>query len=104
MAPDLSPVERRLARRAGPRAVASRAPQADLLERAGFVDVDEVDVTAAFVETQRAWLDARARHRDELSALEPPGAFDQRQAEHRAQLAATEAGLLRRSLLCGVRR
>lgn len=68
-------------------------------EAAGFVDVDEVDVTSAFVETQRAWLEGRAHHRDALVALEAPGAFDQRQADHRAQLAATEAGMLRRSIL-----
>jgi hypothetical protein len=103
-APDLSPADRRRAYRAGPRAVASRAPQLELLARAGFRDLDEVDLTDAFVETQRAWLDARHRRRDELARLEAPGVFDQRQAEHRTQLAATEAGLLRRSLLFAVRR
>jgi hypothetical protein len=100
----LSPAARRRAHRAGPRAVASRAAQAQLLEAAGFVDIDELDVTDAFVETQRAWLEARARHRDELAPLEPPGAFEQRAADLRAQLAATEAGLLRRSLLSAIRR
>jgi hypothetical protein len=104
MPPDLSPAERRRAHRAGPRAVASRATPARLLHAAGFADVDELDVTEAFVTTQRAWLDGRARHRDELAALEAPGAFDQRQADHRTQLAATEAGLLRGSLLSAVRR
>ncbi len=104
LAPDLPPASRRRARRAGPRAVASRASQARLLEAAGFGDVDELDITEAFIDTQRAWLDARARHRDELAALEPPGAFDQRQADHRAQLVATEAGLLRRAMLSAVRK
>jgi hypothetical protein len=101
--PDLSPTARRRARRAGPRAVGSRASQVRLLETAGFVDVDEVDLTDAFIDTQREWLDARARHREELAALEPPGAFDQRQDDHRGQLAATEAGVLRRSMFSAVR-
>lgn len=61
-------------------------------------------MTDSFIETAKAWIDERACHRDELAALEAPGAFDQREADHRAQLAATEAGLLRRSLLSGVRR
>jgi hypothetical protein len=104
VAPDLSPAEKRHAHRAGPRAVASRAPQAQLLERAGFEDVEELDVTDAFLATQRDWIAARARHRDELAALDAPGAFDQRQADHRVQLAATEAGVLRRSMLSAVRR
>lgn len=104
VAPDLSPAERRRARSAGPRAVASRLSQRRLLEAAGFIDIDELDVTDSFVTTARAWIDERARHRDELAALEPPDAFDQRQADHRAQLAATEAGLLRRSILSAVRR
>ena len=99
IAPDLSTADQHRARRAGPRAVASRATQRRLLEAAGFVDIDEIDVTGSFVDTSRAWIDERARHRDELAALDAPGAFDQRQADHRAQLLATEAGLLRRSLL-----
>lgn len=104
VAPGLSPEERRRARSAGPRAVASRLPQRPLLEAAGFVDVDELDVTDAFVATSRAWIEERARHRDELAGLETPRAFDQRQADHRTQLVATEAGLLRRSILSAVKR
>jgi hypothetical protein len=102
IAPGLSDGERRRARAAGPRAVASRASYRILLERAGFIDIAEVDVTGEFIETARAWLDERDRHHDELAALEAPGAFDQRQADHRAQLVATEAGLLRRALLSAI--
>ena len=36
---------------------------------------------------------------DELARLEPPGAFEQRQADRRSMLAAIHAGLLRRALL-----
>ena len=43
------------------------------------------------------------RHAEELATLDVPGVFEQRQADHRAQLAATEAGLLRRALLSATR-
>ena len=96
--PGLSAAERRRARRDGPRAVTSRATQRRLVEAAGFIDIDDVDVTYEFIETMRASIDERSRHADELAALYPPGDFEQRQADHRAQLAATEAGLLQRVL------
>ena len=70
---------------------------------AGFVDIDGVDLTPAFVETARAWLDECERHADQLAALEPPGAFDERQRVRRAQLAAVEDGLLRRGLFSASR-
>jgi hypothetical protein len=38
-------------------------------------------------------------HAEELARLEPPGAFEQRQADRRSMLAAIRAGLLRRALL-----
>jgi hypothetical protein len=94
---------RRRARRSGPRAVASRADQQQLLRSAGYVEIDEVDVTAAFIETMRGWVEQRALHFDEVARLEPPGAFEQRQRGHRAQLAATQAGLLRRLLFTAAR-
>jgi hypothetical protein len=95
----LAPAARRRAQRSGPRAVASRSEQAKLLASAGFADIDEIDVTAAFAVTARAWLRESEAHREELAALEPPGAFDERQRERRAQLAAIDDGLLRRGLL-----
>jgi hypothetical protein len=60
-------------------------------------------VTSEFLATTRAWIDERSRHAAELAALEPPGASELRQADHLEQLAATEAGLLRRSLLAATR-
>ncbi len=97
-APGLEPAARRRAYRVGPRAVASRVGQRRLLESAGFIDIDELDVTRAFADTTRAWIEERARHADELAAMEPPGAFGQRQKEHQAQLAAIEDGLLSRTM------
>jgi len=101
--PRLPPAVRRRARRDGPRAVASSATQEQLLRSAGYVDIEALDVTRAFLDTTRAWIEQRQRHARELAALQPPGAFEQRQRDHRAQLAATEEGLLRRGLFSGKR-
>jgi hypothetical protein len=103
IAEDLEGAARRRARRSGPRAVASRAGQEQLLRSAGYVDVEEVDVTAAFIKTMSEWVEQRDCHFDELARLEAPGAFEQRQRGHRAQLAATQAGLLRRMLFTAAR-
>lgn len=103
IAPDLDAAARRRARQSGPRAVSSRAGQRRLLESAGFVDIDELDVSAAFADTARAWIEGRAAHGEALAALEAPGAFDERLMDSRAMLAAVEDGLLRRGILSAVR-
>lgn len=83
---------------AGPPEVASRRDYRILLHAAGFIDPVEVDVTAAYLNTARAWLRRQREHAADLAALEPPGALDDRLARRRAAVAAIEAGLLRRSL------
>jgi hypothetical protein len=103
IASDLSPAERRRARRVGPRAVATRRDHADLLASAGFVDVGEHDLTPAFVVTARGWLHESEQHATELAAIESPELFTERQHDRRAMLAALEAGLLRRALFTAVR-
>jgi hypothetical protein len=103
VAPGLTAARRRRARRSGPRAVASRSDQLRLLASAGFVDVDMVDVTAEFATTARAWLAGSEAHAAELSALDSPAAFEERQRERRAQLRAVDDGLLRRGLFSATR-
>jgi hypothetical protein len=98
-APSLAPAARRRARAAGPRAVAMRSDHQRLLRAAGFQDITELDVTAAFRATAAAWLAETDAHADQLAQLEPPGAFAQRQADRRAMLAAIDGGLLRRALV-----
>lgn len=98
----LSPDLHRAAVRAGPRAVAARAPMVDLLRPAGFVDVVETDVTDDYVRTAAAWVAESDLRRDELRAHDP-AAYDQRVADRRAAVEGINAGLLRRSLLVGVR-
>jgi uncharacterized heparinase superfamily protein len=53
-APGLPPATRRRARVAGPRAVAMRSDHQRLLRAAGFGEVSEVDLTAAFRATAAA--------------------------------------------------
>jgi hypothetical protein len=97
--PGLAPAARRRARATGPRAVAMRSDHQRLLRAAGFQDITELDVTAAFRATAAAWLAESDAHADQLARLEPPGAFAQRQADRRAMLAAIDGGLLRRALV-----
>lgn len=99
----LGPTARRRAYRVGPRAVASRVDQRRLLKSAGFVEIDAVDLTEAFVGTTRGWIEEGSLHADELAALDAPGAFAQRRRNQLAQLAATEDGLLRRGLFMASR-
>jgi hypothetical protein len=70
-----------------------------LLRAAGFRDITELDVTPAFARTAAAWLAGTEPYAEELAGLEPPGAFEQRQADRRSMLAAIHAGLLRRALV-----
>jgi hypothetical protein len=98
VAPDLSPAQRRRAQRSGPRAIASRSDQQQLLASAGFVDIQMIDLTAEFAATARAWLDASEANAAELSAFDSPGAFEERQRERHVQLRAINDGLLRRGL------
>ena len=83
--------------------MASRAEQPRLLASAGFVDVEEIDLTNEFAITGRAWLDEWDRHAEELKRLEGPAAFEERQHDRRVQLRAIEDGLLRRGLFSATR-
>jgi len=94
----LPPAARRRANRSGPRAVASRAAPPQLLASAGFVDIDEVDLTPEFATTGQAWVEQWDQNADELIHLEGLAAFGERQRGRRMQLCAIEDGLLRRGL------
>jgi cyclopropane fatty-acyl-phospholipid synthase-like methyltransferase len=101
--PGLSPHRRRRAHRDGPVAVASHLSGRELLERAGFVEVEETDCTAEFVTVAQAWVDQFEYHRDALAEVLGADEFDRRQTERRIQLQAVRDGLLRRSLLLATR-
>ena len=98
LASDLSASARRQAAGAGP--PAPEGDVADLVRRAGFADLYEQDVSAEYLDTARAWLGARLRHRDELRPADP-SIYDARVADGRIDVAAIEAGVFRRTLFVG---
>ena len=92
----LSPIDRQRALVAGPPEL--DGPHVfDLIRRAGFTDVREVDVTADYLVTTRAWRAARLRHRDAVRPVDPK-MYDERLAKGEDAIEAIEAGLLRRTL------
>jgi cyclopropane fatty-acyl-phospholipid synthase-like methyltransferase len=96
IATDLSPEQHRLAKAAGP-PVAAGPDVAEQLRRARFVDVITEDRTADYLETARAWLTARVRHRDEIRPVDS-AAYDNRIADGNRAIPLIERGLLRRRL------
>jgi cyclopropane fatty-acyl-phospholipid synthase-like methyltransferase len=92
----LSPADRRRALAAGPPEL-DGPDVSDLLRRAGFADVSEVDVTADYLVTTRAWRAARLHHRDTVRPIDP-AMYDERLAKGENAIEAIETGLLRRTL------
>ena len=103
VAPGLDARRRRRAQRSGPRAVASRADQRQLLVSAGFTDIEVHDVTAEWAYTARGWIDGWTANEGALAALESPAAFAQRQRERRTQSRAIDEGLLKRAMFSASR-
>jgi hypothetical protein len=95
--------DHRRAVRLGPRAVASRREQAELLEAAGLVEVVETDVTADFLETARRWVRYASKFEGDLRSTLGDTLFDEQQSDRRAMIAAIEEGLLSRALFEGTK-
>ena len=74
----------------------------DLLERAGFIDVRERDVTAAFARATRAYLETSERYGRELQS-EWGDKFAESQRDRRATLALVRDGVIRRGMFTGRR-
>jgi hypothetical protein len=89
--------------RLAPVPVACHLSGRQLLERAGFVAIEETDYTSEFATVAGAWIEQSDRHRDALAEVLGGEAIDQRQHERRTQLRAVNDGLLRRSLLVAAR-
>ena len=100
-ASNLKPRDRRRAHQSGPWAIASQHQPAELMHRAGFVDIELVDQTKQFRTTQAAWIDEWHQHREQLVTLHGESDYETRQEERRTQLQATDDGLLKRSLVLG---
>jgi hypothetical protein len=101
--PGLSKQDHRRAVRLGPRAVASRREQAELLEAAGLVEVVETDVTADLLETARRWVSYASKFEGDLRSTLGDTLFDEQQTARRAMIAAIEEGLLSRALFEGTK-
>jgi hypothetical protein len=86
----------------GPTYVSTRRrDHQELLAAAGFGSVEEVDLTAEFLVTTRAWYDGRERFREALIQAEGEESFEERQLDSKVQAEGIENGLLRRALfLC----
>jgi len=101
--PGLSKRDHRRAVRLGPRAVASRREQAELLEAAGLVEVVATDVTTDFLETARRWVNYASKFEGDLRSTLGDTLFDEQQTARRAMIAAIEEGLLSRALFEGTK-
>ena len=100
--PGLSKRDHRLAVRLGPRAVASSRAQSELVSAAGFVNVEEIDVTEEFLQTARRWLRFSREFEPALRASVGDDVFDEQLIDRAEMVTAIEQGLLSRSLLVGV--
>lgn len=96
--PGLSPADRRRAHAAGPPDVALRRPYPDLLETAGFVDIDEHDRTAEYLITARRKLAATERLANRLVELLGPDGYAEERQRRIGAVDAIEASLLRRAV------
>jgi hypothetical protein len=101
--PGLSKRDHQRAVRLGPRAVASRREQPELLEAAGFGKVLATDVTTDFLETARRWVGYASKFERELRSTLGDALFDEQQGDRMEMIAAIEEGLLSRALLQGTK-
>jgi len=105
IAPGVSEADRRRILALGdPPWLASPAGQSELLRSAGFIEVEETDVTDEYLLTARGWYEGRERYAVELRQLDGEAEFGQNQAWRKRRLPAIEAGLLRRSLFVARKR
>ena len=83
--------------------MASPYTPVELLRRAAFIDVAELEGTLEFHDVATEWIDQWDKHRDALIKVYGESEFESRQHDRRLQLRAVEDGLLRRSLILGSR-
>lgn len=101
--PGLPPDERRRAVEAGPPNVALRSSYPNMLEAAGFVDVEEHDRTTEYLVTVRRKLAATERLATRLIELLGPDGFVEEKQRRLGAVDAIEAGLLRRAVFAARR-
>lgn len=95
--PGLPPAQARQAVEAGPPECAVHDTYPDLLRSAGFVEIEQRDVTAEYLSTARRKLEVTERFADELAEVLGPEELKESLAKRRVAIEAITAGLLRRS-------
>lgn len=99
----LTPSEQRKATELGPSEVVAPASPEELTCAAGLSMIARKDVTSAFLATCEAILLARERHAAALRAAEGDEAYEEEQAKKESMREGIHAGLLRRSLIIGMK-
>ena len=99
VSPGLSAADYRRITKFWPLAATGRRSLSEMLESAGFIDVDESDVTKQYELTARGWLEGRHRYYDELKEALGKEALEGKIEEGETTLEALADGLLKRSLL-----
>ena len=94
---------RRRIGKVAPHGVYTRAEQQGLLRTAGFVRIQETEVTDEYLRVQRALCEANERHARSLRRVLGKQEFEERQTGRRRTLQGIEAGVLKRSLFVAER-
>lgn len=81
----------------------TRAEQQGLLRSAGFVNIEETDVTDEYLHVERALHEANERHARSLRKSLGEAKFEEAQSNRKAALLGIEGGVLRRSLFVAER-
>jgi hypothetical protein len=87
----------------GPRAVRSNREPWDLLDAAGFSDIEVTDLTKAFLETARGWYEHSSELERDLRVTVGDAEFDQQQSDRKEMITAIEEGLLSRANVVAAR-
>lgn len=98
----LSAAQRRHVGEARGLEVFSKVSPSELMRTAGFVNIEEVDVTSAYLRTTRAFERAWRRRSDVARPLDPEK-FDNEQRWRRMSIESIERGWIKRSLIVGRR-
>ena len=96
--PGLTAADTRRAIEAGPPNCGLRTSYPSLLGSAGFVEIEEHDLTAAYIATLVRKQEVAEQFADGMIRMLGHQEYDEMQAERKLAVAATRDGLLRRSL------
>ena len=99
VAPDLDAADYRRMMKFWPSASVGRRSPSEMLRSAGFIDVEETDVTKQYRVTSRRWVEGRRRHFDGLKQAMGEATLKDKIEEGEAILGSIKDGLLRRALL-----